>query len=111
MNSILASIENLKPSQAEQFDRLLRRAAAYCWLIRFRTRASKGATPVTQNTIGETAGTIWETLSKEGPLTLAALMEEITVPQSVFFMAVGWLSREDKLQFEQADGDYLVRLN
>jgi len=66
---------------------------------------------VTQNTIGETAGTIWETLLKEEPLTLAALMEEITVPQSVFFMAVGWLSREDKLQFEQADGDYLVRLN
>jgi len=111
MNSIMASLIELKPSQVEQFDRLLRRAAAYCWLIRFRTQASKGATRVTQDTIGETAGVIWETLSKEGPLTFAALMEEVTVPQSVFFMAVGWLSREDKLRFEQADGDYLVRLN
>ncbi len=111
MNSIITSLASLKPSQAEQFDRLLRRAAAYCWLIRFRTQASKGATRVTQTTIGDTAGTIWESLSKEGPLTFAALMEEISVPQSVFFMAVGWLSREDELRFEQANGDYLVRLN
>ena len=38
------------------------------------------------------------------------LIEEVDVPQSLFFMAVGWLSREGKLQFEPADGDYLVRL-
>jgi Winged helix-turn-helix domain (DUF2582) len=60
--------------------------------------------------IGDTAGAIWESLSKEGPLTFAALMEEVNAPQSLFFMAIGWLSREDKLQFEPADGDYIVRL-
>ena len=60
--------------------------------------------------IGETAGVIWETLSKQGPLPFAALMEEVNVPQSLFFMAIGWLSREDKVHFERADGDYLVRL-
>jgi hypothetical protein len=43
-------------------------------------------------------------------LTFAAIMEEVNVPQSVFFMAIGWLSREEKLQFEPANGDYLVRL-
>lgn len=63
-----------------------------------------------QHGIGETAGTIWETLSREGPLSFAALMEKVNAPQSIFFMAIGWLSREEKLQFEQANGDYLIRL-
>ena len=61
--------------------------------------------------IGETAGAIWQTLSKEGPLTFAALMEEVNAPQSLFFMAIGWLSREEKVQFESADGDYVVSLS
>jgi hypothetical protein len=37
-------------------------------------------------------------------------METVNVPQSLFFMAIGWLSREEKLRFESAGGDYLVRL-
>ncbi|HXA76114.1 MAG TPA: winged helix-turn-helix domain-containing protein [Candidatus Acidoferrales bacterium] len=60
--------------------------------------------------IGETAGVVWEALSKDGPLTFAALMEEVDAPQSLFFMAIGWLSREEKLQFDLAGGDYIVRL-
>ena len=60
--------------------------------------------------IGETAGTIWETLSRLGPLNLTSLMDEVPAPQSVFFMAIGWLAREDKLAFESADGDYAVSL-
>ncbi|HEY4709130.1 MAG TPA: winged helix-turn-helix domain-containing protein [Candidatus Acidoferrales bacterium] len=60
--------------------------------------------------IGETAGTVWEVLSKDGPLTFAALMETVNVPQSLLFMAIGWLSREEKLRFESAGGDYVVRL-
>ena len=60
--------------------------------------------------IGETAGLVWETLFRQGPLTFAALMEEVNAPQSLFFMAIGWLSREDKLKFEPFDGDYIVRL-
>jgi Winged helix-turn-helix domain (DUF2582) len=60
--------------------------------------------------IGETAGAIWQALSSDGPRTFAALMEEVDAPQSIFFMAVGWLSREDKLQIEPANGDYLISL-
>jgi hypothetical protein len=110
MNAILGSLANASPSQPELFDRLLRKAAAYCWLERFKQQASKGAFTVGYIQIGETAGTIWETLSKEGPLTFAALMEEVNAPQSLFFMAIGWLAREDKLEFEPAGGDYIVRL-
>ena len=60
--------------------------------------------------IGETAGNLWRVLESQGPQTMAALMEEIDAPQSLFFMAIGWLSREDKVRFEPADGDYLVSL-
>jgi Winged helix-turn-helix domain (DUF2582) len=110
VTSILFSLTGPGISQPEVFDRLLRRAAAYCWRERFKSQASKGAVHVSEYKIGETAGAIWETLAKDGPLTFAALMEEVNVPQSVFFMAIGWLSREEKLRFEPANGDYLIRL-
>ena len=110
MTSIFFSLANTSPSQPEIFDRLLRRAAAYCWLERFRSQNSKGAFTVSYDQIGETAGAVWEALSKDGPLTFAALMEEVNAPQSLFFMAIGWLSREEKLAFESAGGDYLIRL-
>jgi Winged helix-turn-helix domain (DUF2582) len=110
MNAILSSLADPSPAQPEVFDRLLRRAAAYCWLERFKQQSSRGACAVSDTRIGETAGLVWEALSKEGPLTFAALMEEVNAPQSLFFMAIGWLSREDKLKFEPANGDYVVRL-
>jgi hypothetical protein len=65
---------------------------------------------VSYNQIGETAGHVWRALESHGPQTVAALMEEVNAPQSLFFMAIGWLSREDKVRFESADGDYLVSL-
>jgi hypothetical protein len=107
MIALLASGSSARP---EDFERLLRKAAAACWLQRFINQASKGAYIVSHDQIGETAGAVWHALSKEGPLTFAALMEEVNVPQSLFFMAVGWLSREEKLAFEPAGGDYLVSL-
>ncbi|HKV04317.1 MAG TPA: winged helix-turn-helix domain-containing protein [Candidatus Acidoferrales bacterium] len=110
MTSILDSLACAGAPQPDTFDRLLRRAAAYCWLERFKSQTSKGAFTVSYNQIGETAGAVWEALSKDGPLTFAALMEEVNVPQSLFFMAIGWLSREQKLQFEPLGGDYVVRL-
>lgn len=109
MNAILSSLAATSAHQPEIFDRLLRRAAASCWLARFKQQTS-GRYPVGYEQIGDTAGTVWQTLSKEGPLTFAALMEEVNVPQSLFFMAIGWLSREHKLKIEPANGDYLVAL-
>jgi hypothetical protein len=110
VTSIILSSASARSSQPANFDRLIRRAAAYCWLERFKRQTSKGAFTVSHDQIGETAGAVWEVLSKDGPLTFAALMEEVNAPQSLFFMAIGWLSREEKLRFESADGDYIVRL-
>lgn len=109
MNAILSSLTATSARQPEIFDRLLRRAAAHCCLERFRQQNS-GRYTVGHEQIGETAGAVWETLSKEGPLTFAALMEEVNAPQSLFFMAIGWLAREHKLKIEPANGDYMIAL-
>ncbi|HEY6442589.1 MAG TPA: winged helix-turn-helix domain-containing protein [Candidatus Acidoferrales bacterium] len=39
---------------------------------------------------------------------MASLMTSVMV-SLMTTMAIGWLSREEKLQFEQANGDYLIR--
>ncbi|HXW63305.1 MAG TPA: winged helix-turn-helix domain-containing protein [Candidatus Acidoferrales bacterium] len=109
MNTFLGSLAQAGPSEPEVFERLLRRAAAHCWLERSKQEC-KGAHTVGYEQIGETAGAVWQTLSKQGPLTFAALMEEVNAPQSLFFMAIGWLSREHKLIIEPSDGDYVVDL-
>jgi hypothetical protein len=109
MNALLSSLAGVDPSQPELFDRLLRRAAARCCLERFKQQTSGGSV-VGYEQIGETAGAVWKTLSRHGPLTFAALMEEVDAPQSLFFMAIGWLSREHKLKIEAANGDYIIAL-
>ncbi|MFY9688307.1 MAG: winged helix-turn-helix domain-containing protein [Candidatus Acidiferrales bacterium] len=111
MSLLSFPLVNIPPMPPEAFERLLRRAAATCWLARFKNQASpKGVPTVNHYEIGETAGSIWQVLSTDGPQTFAALMEEVDAPQSIFFMAVGWLSREDKIVFEAANGDYLLSL-
>ena len=49
-------------------------------------------------------------LADQGPTTFAPLIETIGVPESLFFMAVGWLARENKITIESHDGDYEIRL-
>jgi Winged helix-turn-helix domain (DUF2582) len=99
--------EELHP---DEFEALLQWAAASARLTRTKSPPAQGDTIMDFAQIGETAGAIWHALSKEGPLNMAALMEEVDAPQSVFFMAVGWLAREDKLEIEPSNGDYTVRL-
>ena len=48
--------------------------------------------------IGETAGRIWQTLSSEGPQTLAQLKERLNKTSELVHLAVEWLAREDKIE-------------
>ena len=50
--------------------------------------------------IGQTAGAVWKVLAEEGEQSLAALKKKIKAPADLTMAAVGWLAREDKLQFE-----------
>jgi hypothetical protein len=49
--------------------------------------------------IGHVAGEVWGVLSGQGPLTLAAIKKEVEAPGDVVIAAIGWLAREDKLDF------------
>jgi len=49
-------------------------------------------------------------LSDQGATTFALLIEAVGVPESLFFMAVGWLARGNKITIEPHDGDYEMRL-
>ena len=60
--------------------------------------------------IGETAGSIWRTLEEEGPLRLSTLKKQIKVADALFYMAVGWLARENKLAFEAEGRGFTVRV-
>jgi len=60
--------------------------------------------------IGETAGDIWRTLDEEGPLRLSTLKKQMKVSDALFFMAIGWLARENKVNFEAEGRGFNVRL-
>ncbi|MEX0613539.1 MAG: winged helix-turn-helix domain-containing protein [Pirellulales bacterium] len=49
--------------------------------------------------IGNVAGQVWACLSEDGEQTLAAIKKSIDAPADVVVAAIGWLAREDKLDF------------
>jgi len=46
---------------------------------------------------GKTAGKIWKTLEKYGPLSRDNLIKKNRLNQSDFYAGVGWLARENKI--------------
>ena len=53
------------------------------------------------HTIGESAGEIWRILKDEESLSISAVARRVKQPQSVAYMGIGWLAREDKLTFTE----------
>jgi len=53
------------------------------------------------HTIGEAAGEIWRILQDEKNLSVSAVVRRVKQPQSVAYMGIGWLAREDKLAFTE----------
>ncbi len=49
--------------------------------------------------IGEVAGELWQLLSTSDSQTLAAIKKAVDAPADVVVAALGWLGREDKLEF------------
>ena len=111
MNEQQQAASTLSSFPSHAFDRLLRRAALNTRLIRaVRAGGFEVSERAEFSAIGETAGALWQVLSEDGPMTLASLIEEVSVPESLFFMAVGWLAREEKVEMEPRGGDYEIRL-
>jgi len=54
-----------------------------------------------EDKIGELAGHVWKFLDEEGSCSFSAITKAVDGPRSKVSMAVGWLAREDKLEFTQ----------
>lgn len=61
-----------------------------------------------QDTIGELAGAVWQFLEDNGESSLSAVNDGVDAPRSKVNMAIGWLAREQKLEFvDEGRGTYL----
>jgi hypothetical protein len=49
--------------------------------------------------VGELAGEVWQLLANEGPLTLAQLKKKLAAQGELLSYTLGWLAREDKIEF------------
>ena len=60
--------------------------------------------------VGQTAGEVWKTLSKTGPLSLAKLVKAVGEPRDTVMQALGWLAREEKIVFAERGRTRIVGL-
>ena len=66
---------------------------------------------MTIETIGTTAGAIWTTLSTSGKMSIKDLKKSTKIrADKEIYSALGWLAKEGKLVFEEAEDDLYVWL-
>lgn len=63
------------------------------------------------NDVGVDAGRIWHLLSERGVLSIRKIGEIVNCRESVVFLALGWLARENKVRFLDESGVLYVELN
>jgi hypothetical protein len=57
---------------------------------------------ISNDEIGRVAGQLWHLLDKGGAQNVAALKKAIDAPADLTLAAIGWLAREDKLEFSNS---------
>ena len=60
--------------------------------------------------IGETAGKIYKVLEKTGEMTIAKLLKEVGADEALFNQAIGWLARENNINFSKIGKNAKVSL-
>lgn len=60
--------------------------------------------------IGETAGKIWEILKKKGEINVAQLPRLLNKKSAMVHQGLGWLAREDKVEYQIKAGKTFVSL-
>ncbi len=60
--------------------------------------------------VGETAGQLWDLLKKKGELNLADVPKHLTEKSAVVYQAIGWLARENKIEYRTAGAKTFVSL-
>jgi len=60
--------------------------------------------------IGRIAGEIWHLLKDRGEMSLSGVVMALNTTQSTAYMALGWLAREDKVEFVKKRRGIVARL-
>lgn len=60
--------------------------------------------------VGETAGQIWNLLKKKGEVNMAELPKLLQEKSNVVHQAIGWLARENKIEYRTAATKTFVSL-
>ena len=60
--------------------------------------------------IGETAGKIWDTLNVQNEVSLTRLPKIVGERETVVYQALGWLAREDKVEYEKKGNRTLISI-
>lgn len=63
-----------------------------------------------QEAIIETAGKIWQYLNEKGEVTTRKMNKDLGLTDNFSNMGLGWLAREDKINFERRGAYTRVRL-
>lgn len=72
--------------------------------------ASTAATALGNHQIGETAGAVWNYLTGKEKVSLATIKKDLRVSSELLLAAVGWLAREDKLEFAGSGSSVKISL-
>jgi hypothetical protein len=60
--------------------------------------------------IGITAGEIWKYLFENGESTTIKLKANLGLSNTMLYLALGWLSREDKVVISRLEHSYIISL-
>jgi hypothetical protein len=64
----------------------------------------------TPQTVGAVAGEVWRCLRAGGKTSVIRLKSEVRCSATVLHLSLGWLLREDKVEFSNEKGQLMVRL-
>jgi hypothetical protein len=60
--------------------------------------------------VGEAAGKVWHALKENGEMSPAQLKKKTGADDKTMWMALGWLAREDKVNFNQIKNTLKISL-
>ena len=61
--------------------------------------------------IGEMAGRVWTILGEKDHVDISKLPRMLKEKGEIVYQALGWLAREDKVEFHKREGKTFVSLN
>ena len=61
--------------------------------------------------LGEMAGRVWKVLGERDSVAVSTLPQILKEKEEIVYQAVGWLAREDKIDFRKKEGKTFVSLN